>query len=69
MAGSYRVADAELESARVHARALICSRLVTPPDGPGRTLEDVAAEAGIPVLTGSAPALTLELRRGSPRGR
>ena len=68
MAGSYRIADADLESSRVHARALICSRLVTPPAGRGRSLEELLAEAGIPALEGvDTRALTLELRRGSPR--
>ena len=65
MAGNYRIAATELESSRVHARALICSRLVTPPDGPGISLEDLLVEAGIPALTGiDTRALTLELRRG-----
>ena len=65
MAGNYRIAAAELESSRVHARALICSRLVTPPDGPGVSLEELLVEAGIPALTGiDTRALTLELRRG-----
>jgi carbamoyl-phosphate synthase small subunit len=68
MAGNYRIADADLESSRVHARALICSRLVTPPDGPGRSLEELLAEAEIPALTGvDTRALTLDLRRGSER--
>jgi carbamoyl-phosphate synthase small subunit len=68
MAGNYRIADADLESTRVHARALICSRLVTPPAGPGRTLEELLTEAEIPALTGvDTRALTLELRRGSAR--
>jgi carbamoyl-phosphate synthase small subunit len=68
MAGSYRIAESDLESGRVHARALICSRLVTPPDGPGRSLEELIVEAEIPVLTGiDTRALTLELRRGSAR--
>ena len=65
MAGNYRIAASELESSRVHARALICSRLVTPPDGPGISLEELLVEAGIPALTGiDTRALTLELRRG-----
>ena len=68
MAGSYRIADDELESARVHARALVCTRLVTPPPGPGRALEDVLVEAGIPAVTGvDTRALTLELRSGGER--
>ena len=65
MAGNYRIAATELESSRVHARALICSRLVTPPDGPGISLEELLVEARIPALTGiDTRALTLELRRG-----
>ena len=68
MAGSYRIADNELESSRVHTRAIVCSRLVTPPDGPGRSLEDLLIEARIPALTGvDTRALTLELRRGTLR--
>ena len=68
MAGNYRIATAELESSRVHARALICSRLVTPPSGPGISLEELLVEAGIPALTGiDTRALTLELRRGIQR--
>ena len=68
MAGNYRIAAAELESSRVHARALICSRLVTPPAGPGVSLEELLVEAGIPALTGiDTRALTLELRRGVER--
>jgi carbamoyl-phosphate synthase small subunit len=65
MAGNYRIAATELESSRVHARALICSRLVTPPDGPGISLEELLVDARIPALTGiDTRALTLELRRG-----
>ena len=68
MAGNYRIADADLESTRVHARALVCTRLVTPPAGPGRSLEELLAEARIPALTGvDTRALTLELRRGCER--
>jgi carbamoyl-phosphate synthase small subunit len=68
MAGSYRIADDELESATVHARALVVSRLVDPPAGPGRSLEGLLASAGVPVLTGvDTRALTLRLRRGAPR--
>jgi len=68
MAGNYRFADSELESDRVHARALICSRLVTPPDGPGRSLEELLIAAHIPALTGiDTRALTLHLRRGALR--
>ncbi|MGH2402162.1 MAG: carbamoyl phosphate synthase small subunit, partial [Candidatus Limnocylindria bacterium] len=68
MAGNYRIAATELESSRVHARALICSRLVTPPDGPGVSLEELLVEAGIPALTGiDTRALTLQLQRGTAR--
>ncbi len=68
MAGNYRIAAAELESSRVHARALICSRLVTPPPGLGISLEELLVDAGIPALTGiDTRALTLELRRGVER--
>ncbi|MGH2381244.1 MAG: carbamoyl phosphate synthase small subunit [Candidatus Limnocylindria bacterium] len=68
MAGNYRIAAAQLESSRVHARALVCSRLVTPPDGPGISLEELLLEAGIPALTDiDTRALTLELRRGTLR--
>jgi carbamoyl-phosphate synthase small subunit len=68
MAGSYCIDPGELESDRVHARALIVTRLVTPPPGPGRTLEEVLVEAGIPALEGvDTRALTLALRRGAAR--
>ena len=68
MAGNYRIAATELESSRVHARALICSRLVTPPDGPGISLEELLVEARIPALTDiDTRALTLDLRRGMLR--
>ena len=68
MAGSYRIAASELESGRVHARALVCSRLVTPPAGPGISLEELLVEARIPVLAGiDTRALTLELQRGAAR--
>jgi carbamoyl-phosphate synthase small subunit len=68
MAGSYRINPDELESDRVHARALIVTRLVTPPSAPGLTLEDILVEAGIPALEGvDTRALTLELRRGAAR--
>jgi carbamoyl-phosphate synthase small subunit len=66
MAGSYRIAAEELESATVHARGLVVTRLVTPPVGPGISLEDLLVEAGIPVITGiDTRALTLALRRGA----
>jgi carbamoyl-phosphate synthase small subunit len=68
MAGNYRIDPSELESSRVHARALIVSRLVTPPDGPGASLEELLAEAGIPALAGvDTRALTLVLRHGAAR--
>jgi carbamoyl-phosphate synthase small subunit len=68
MAGNYRIDPAELESDRVHARALIVTRLVTPPVGPGASLEQLLADAGIPALEGvDTRALTLALRRGAAR--
>ena len=68
MAGNYRSQAEELESARVHARALVVSRLVTPPAGPGWSLEELLVAGGIPVITGiDTRALTLELRRGAAR--
>jgi carbamoyl-phosphate synthase small subunit len=68
MAGSYRIHPDELESDRVHARGLVVTRLVTPPAGAGRTLEELLVEAGIPALEGiDTRALTLELRRGAAR--
>jgi carbamoyl-phosphate synthase small subunit len=68
MVGSYRIGDGELESDRVHPRALVVSRLVPPPAGPGRSFEELLVEAGIPVLDGiDTRALTLELRRGAAR--
>ncbi|HUG94991.1 MAG TPA: glutamine-hydrolyzing carbamoyl-phosphate synthase small subunit [Pleomorphomonadaceae bacterium] len=68
MVGSYRIDRAELESARVHARALIVTRLVTPPAGSGLSVEELLIEAGIPALEGvDTRALTLELRRGAAR--
>jgi carbamoyl-phosphate synthase small subunit len=68
MAGSYRIDPAELESSRVHARGLIVSRLVTPPPGPGRSLEELLIEAGVPAIAGvDTRAITLELRRGAAR--
>src|SRR5438045_579375 len=68
MAGNYRIGAGELESARVHARALVVSRLVTPPDGPGWSLEELLVAGGIPAVTGmDTRALTLELRRGARR--
>src|SRR5437016_4484890 len=68
MAGNYRIGAGELESARVHARALVVSRLVTPPDGPGWSLEELLVAGGIPAITGiDTRALTPALRRGARR--
>src|SRR5438132_4386843 len=68
MAGSYRINADELESARVHARALVVGRLVTPPAGPGWSLEELLVAGGIPAITGiDTRALTLQLRRGARR--
>ncbi|MGH2489797.1 MAG: glutamine-hydrolyzing carbamoyl-phosphate synthase small subunit [Candidatus Limnocylindria bacterium] len=68
MVGSYRVDRSELESARVHARGLVVTTLVTPPAGPGLSVEELLLEAGIPALEGvDTRALTLELRRGAAR--
>ncbi len=68
MAGNYRIASEDLESSRVHARALVATRLVTPPAGPGRSLEELLVEAGIPAITGvDTRAITLGLRRGGAR--
>ncbi|MEX0626844.1 MAG: carbamoyl phosphate synthase small subunit [Chloroflexota bacterium] len=68
MVGSYRIDPDELESDRVHPRAVIVTRLVTPPTGPGRSFEELLIEAGIPALEGiDTRALTLELRRGAAR--
>jgi carbamoyl-phosphate synthase small subunit len=68
MAGNYRIDPADLESDRVHARALVVTRLVTPPPGPGVALEELLAEAGIPALEGiDTRAVTLALRRGAAR--
>ena len=68
MAGNYRIDPAERESARVHARAMVVTRLVTPPAGEGIALEEMLVEAGIPALVGvDTRALTLHLRRGASR--
>jgi len=65
MVGSYRIDPDQLESGRIHPRALVVTRLVTPPAGPGRSIEELLVEAGIPALEGiDTRALTLELRRG-----
>jgi carbamoyl-phosphate synthase small subunit len=68
MVGNYRIDPGELESDRVHPRAVVVTRLVTPPAGPGRSFEELLLEAGIPALEGiDTRALTLELRRGAAR--
>src|SRR5205807_3662148 len=51
MAGNYRIDADELESSKVHARALVVSRLVTPPAGRGWSLEELLVAGGIPVIT------------------
>jgi carbamoyl-phosphate synthase small subunit len=68
MAGNYRIDRSELESSRVHVRALIVTRLVTPPAGAGVSLEELLTEAGVPVLDAvDTRALTLQLRNGARR--
>jgi carbamoyl-phosphate synthase small subunit len=68
MAGSYRIAQSELESARVHARGLVVTRLVEPPPGPGVALDELLAEGGIPAISGiDTRALTLLLHTGAAR--
>ena len=68
MVGSYRIDPKELESDRVHPRAVVVTRLVTPPAGRGRSFEELLVEAGIPAIEGiDTRSLTLELRRGAKR--
>lgn len=68
MAGNYRIARTELESAAVHARALVVTRLVDPPPGPGASLEELLLDGGIPAISGvDTRALTLLLRNGAAR--
>lgn len=68
MAGNYRIARSELESSRVHARGLVVSRLVDPPPGPGLSLAELAAEGGIPIISGvDTRSITLLLRNGAAR--
>jgi carbamoyl-phosphate synthase small subunit len=68
MAGSYRIARSELESARVHACGLVVTRLVDPPPGPGVSLDELLDEGGIPAISGiDTRALTLHLRNGAAR--
>jgi Carbamoyl-phosphate synthase small chain, CPSase domain len=59
MVGSYRIDRSELESSRVHARALVATRLVTPPDGP-HSCHRRHRHAG--------PDPRAAARRGPPRG-
>jgi carbamoyl-phosphate synthase small subunit len=68
MVGNYRIDPGELESDLVHPRAVVVTRLVTPPAGPGRSFEELLLDAGISALEGiDTRALTLELRRGAAR--
>ena len=68
MAGNYRIARSELESAGVHARGLVVTRLVEPPPGPGVSLHELLSEGRIPAISGiDTRALTLRLRNGAPR--
>ena len=68
MAGNYRIARFELESARVHARGLVVTRLVEPPPGPGVSLDELLTDGGIPAISGiDTRALTLLLRNGAER--
>jgi carbamoyl-phosphate synthase small subunit len=68
MAGSYRITRSELESATVHARGLVVTRLVAPPPGPGVSLDELLIEGAIPAISGiDTRALTLLLRNGAAR--
>ena len=68
MAGNYRISRGELESARVHARGLVVTRLVEPPPGPGLSLGELLVEGGIPAIGGvDTRSLTLLLRNGAAR--
>ncbi|MBW3613515.1 MAG: glutamine-hydrolyzing carbamoyl-phosphate synthase small subunit [Chloroflexi bacterium] len=68
MAGNYRIDRSELESSRVHARALVVTRLVEPPPGDGVALRELLDEGGIPGISGiDTRALTLQLRNGAAR--
>ena len=68
MVGNYRISERELESARVHVRAVVVSRLVDPPAGRGRSFEELLVEADVPAITGvDTRALTLEIQRGARR--
>jgi carbamoyl-phosphate synthase small subunit len=68
MAGNYRIHRSELESARVHARGLVVTRLIEPPPGDGLSLHELLVEGGIPAIGGiDTRALTLLLRHGAER--
>jgi carbamoyl-phosphate synthase small subunit len=68
MAGNYRIRPDELESDRVQLRALVVTRLVSPPDGDGASLEELLLAANVPAIEGvDTRSLTLELRRGAAR--
>ena len=68
MAGNYRIDRSELESSRVHARALVVTRLVEPRPGPGISLRELLVEGAIPAISGvDTRALTLRLRNGAAR--
>ena len=68
MAGNYRIVRSELESDHVRARALVVSRMIEPPPGPGMSLTELLAEGGIPAISGvETRALTLQLRNGAAR--
>ena len=68
MAGSYRIDPSELESDGVRARALVVSRMIEPPPGPGLALTELLADGGIPAIAGvDTRALTLLLRDGAAR--
>ena len=68
MAGSYRISRDELESRAVWARALVVSRMIEPPPGPGMSLTELLAEGNTPAISGiDTRALTLQLRAGAAR--
>ena len=68
MAGNYRISRSELESDHVRARALVVSRMIDPPPGPGLSLVELLEEGGIPAISGvDTRALTLQLRNGAAR--
>jgi carbamoylphosphate synthase small subunit len=66
MVGSYRIDRSELESDQVHARALVVTRLVTPPVGPGLSVEELLVEAVFPPSRTSTPGADPEPRRARP---